>query len=162
VPDNPRLHVVTNAPEIALHLSTNGSVAVDLLGGRMRSESLSTSCLSDAAMDMLYWDVTFVGLTAVDLVRGISTIDQDGALCLKKIMEHGSKTVALCNSSKLGRFSYARIGAIDLIDVLITDSLVSPEVLEGFAAHGVEIVVAGPLENGNGAESPGGNGHHPG
>ncbi len=156
--ENRRLHVVTNAPEIALHLAAHLGMTVDLLGGRLRPETCTTNCLHDPAFEMLYWDVTFIGLPAIDLTRGISTIDRDAALCTAKIIEHSTKVVVLCDSSKFGRLSYAKIGPVSLMDTLITDAGADAGIVEALREQGVEVVIAGPPCSGDSAEKPGGNG----
>lgn len=147
IPKGQGIHVVTNSPEVALQLVSTATIAVDLLGGRLRQDSYGTDCsLSEHALEMLYWDVTFMGVSAIDVDRGITSIDLSGAEFERKIIEHGSKVVVLCDSSKLERFSYARVGPVDMIDVLVTDVGASPDTVDALRDNGVEVIVAGPLE----------------
>jgi len=148
IPPERGLQVVTTSPEIALHLVTSRSASVHLLGGVMRPDSLTTNCLNDPALDMLYWDVTFFSVPALDISRGLTTIDQEGALCLKRIIERGNKTVVLCDSSKLGCYSHARIGPVGLADVLITDRRASREMVDALKEEGLEVIVAGQKSEG--------------
>jgi DeoR family fructose operon transcriptional repressor len=143
IPDDSRLHVITNSPEIALQLVSRTTMTVDLLGGRVRSDSLETDCsLSEQTLEMLYWDVTFMGVSAIDSYRGITSIDLQTAKFERTIIEHASKVIVLCDSSKLGSFSYVKVGPLDLIDVLITDSNADPEIVEAIREQGVEVVLA--------------------
>jgi len=158
--ENRGMHVVTNALEVALHLAAHLNMDVDVLGGKLRPETCTTSCLHDPAFEMLYWDVTFIGLPAVNVPRGLSTIDGDAAMCTRKVIEHSSKVVLLCDSSKFGRFSYAKIGPVSLVDTVITDSGVDSETIKGLNEQGVEVIVAGMSGNGHAPGSNGGNGHH--
>jgi len=158
MPENRQLHVVTNSAEVAIQLTSTMAATVDLLGGRIRPDSFATNCLLDPALEMLYWDVAFIGAPAVDVERGISTVDQDGALTTRKIIEHASKVILMCDSSKFGRLSYAKIGPVTLIHVLITDVGASPEIVRELSAQGVEVVTAGPPDSGREGEPPGGDG----
>ncbi|MCL6629198.1 MAG: DeoR/GlpR family DNA-binding transcription regulator [Armatimonadetes bacterium] len=143
IPTDSHLHVITNSPEVALHLVSRTAATVDLLGGRVRSDSYETDCsFSDQVLDMLYWDVTFMGASAVDSIRGMTSIDLSTAKFERTVIEHANKVVVLCDSSKLGSFSYVKVGPLDLIDVLITDSLADPDIVESIREQGVEVVLA--------------------
>lgn len=145
LPDNCQLHAVTNSPEIALHLASRTAMTIDLAGGRLRNDSFASSfSLSRHILDVMYWDVTFMGISAIDPERGISSVDMDAADLERKFIEHGGKAIVLCDSSKLGRFSYVNVGPVDLIDVLITDVGASPEMVNAITDQGVEVVLAGP------------------
>ncbi len=144
VPERSSIHVVTPSPEVAVHLASRTQVAVDLLGGRVRRDSFATDAsLSEEALGMMFWDITFMGVSAIDLARGITSIDRGAALYERKIIEHGGKAIVLCDSSKIGRFSYATVGPVGLIDILITDHGISPEITKELGALGVKVVLVG-------------------
>lgn len=157
LPQNTKLQVITASPQVALQVAANTTATVDLLGGRIRPDSFATdTSLSEEALDMLYWDVTFMGLWAIDLDRGLTSIDRASALYERKLVNHGNKVVVMCDSSKFGKFSYAMLGPVGMIDVIITDNRISPETVEALTSMGVEVVIAGPedaslteLSNGN-------------
>lgn len=144
LPGDWRGQVVTASPEVALHLVSNTSITVHLLGGKMRADSHATDgTWAYDILDMTYWDVTFAGTNAVDLKRGITALDVDAARLERKVIERGSKFVLLCDSSKLGRLSYVQVGPVSLIDVLITDYGISQETIGDLRAEGVEVIAAG-------------------
>lgn len=139
------INVITVSPEIAIHVSANTGITVDLLGGRIRpADSYSTDCsLAEDALNRLHWETAFMGATGIDVEGGITSIDRIAAVYERKQMERASKVVVLCDSSKLGSFSYAQIGPVTLIDVLITDSNAKPDIIEGLRDKGIEVVIAG-------------------
>lgn len=144
---NHRLHTITNSLEIAAHLASHGVATVDFLGGSINPDSLESDLsLSEEVLDKLYWDVTFMGVAAIDTARGITTLDRSAARWERLAIEHGRKTVVLCDSSKFERYSYAQVGDVSLIDVLITDAGIRHEFKEELAAQGVEVVIAGDGE----------------
>jgi len=96
---------------------------------------------------MLYWDTCFIGVTAIDLEYGLTSINLNIAALEKKMMERSRRVVALCDSSKFGRHAYAMSGPVGVIDVLITDIGLNSEVAEDYRAQGIEIVLAGPGGN---------------
>lgn len=143
IPDRQPIQVVTQCARIAVQLS--GRIDdVYLLGGKMRRDSFGTNCQFDPALDLLHWDVAFLGMPAVDPEKGMCTVDLEGALIDKRVIEHTRKLIVLCDSSKFDRASYVTVGPVSLIDVLITDTGVNPEIVEQITAQGVEVVVVGP------------------
>ena len=159
LPESRQIEIATNSPEIATYLASNVVGKVVLLGGQVNPESLAADySFSADVLDRLYWDVSFMGVSAVDVERGITTssvsLAQHGfGQCERKIMENSRKTVVLCDSSKFGRFSNVKVGPVSLIDVLITDPGVSPDVVQQLTAQGVEVVVAEPAHNGLGMDT---------
>jgi len=159
LPGGQNLHVVTNALETALYLVANNVADVDFLGGGIRRDSFSSDIsLPASEMDDLFWEVTFMGVAAIDMTRGITTVDRHAAEWERRIMEHGSKVVILCDSSKFGQFSFARIGPVSMADVIVTDDGIEPSLVEQFRDEGVRVVIAGPQGNGSQRVRPGGNG----
>jgi DeoR/GlpR family transcriptional regulator of sugar metabolism len=110
------------------------------VGGTIRPDSLQTNC--EESLESLYWDVVFMGLAAIDIRRGITTDNRATARQETTILKHGSKFVALCDSSKLGRFAYAQVAPVGVIDVFITDSGADPEFVKQLSDQGVEVVIA--------------------
>ena len=141
---NPRLQVVTNSLPAAMHLSAGNIASVEILGGSVRPESLSTE--SDELLEKYYWDAVFMGVAALDLQRGITALDRREARFGSVIIQNSRKLIVLCDSSKINKFSYVQVGPANLIHVLITDRGVAPETVEEFRGLGTEVVVAGPPE----------------
>lgn len=144
IPEGWPIQVVTNCTRIAPQLASGRHSNIQLLGGPMRPDAYETDCLSDAALEVMYWDVAFIGTPAVSVERGLSTFDMQGTLIGRKIIEHTRKLVVLADSSKFNLSSYVVLGPVNLIDVLITDIAAPDEVVDNFRAQGIEVIVAGP------------------
>jgi len=145
IPEGRHIDVVVNSPLIASYLVSNFIGSVHILGGKINPDSQASDCSWSAdILGMLHWDVCFVGVEGIDTDRGITAATVAGALSEVKILEHSKKVVVLCDSSKFGRISHARVGAVSLIDVLITDPGISPGIVKDLTDRGVEVVVAGP------------------
>ena len=50
------------------------------------------------------------------------------------------KTILLCDSSKIGRESFACFAALDRIDVLITERIGDEDRVGVFEEHGIEVL----------------------
>jgi len=145
IPPTAQCHVVTNSVKVALRLITETAVTVELLGGRMRPELLATDCsLATEALETLYWDIAFIGAAALDVRTGITERDAVEARRQRKFIDRATRVVALCDSSKIGRCSYARVGPLSLLDTIVTDRGISDDDLQAISDTGVEVVVAGP------------------
>lgn len=145
IPADSCVHVVTNSVRIAARLVSDTSVSVELLGGRVRPELLATDCsLAAEAIEMLFWDVAFVGAAALDAACGITERDAPEATRQRRLIDRAARVIALCDSSKIGRCSYARVGPLDLIDTIITDTGASPEDTAAMRDLGIEVLLAGP------------------
>jgi DeoR/GlpR family transcriptional regulator of sugar metabolism len=143
IPEGWQAHVTTNSPEIAIYLSSEKGVEVDLLGGRMERESCETDgSLSEAALADQYWDVAFIGISAIDTAHGITSISRRVSGMEGKVLAHSRKVIGLCDSSKFSRYSHSRSAAADVLDVLVTDSGISDQLRNEFADLGVTLDVA--------------------
>lgn len=143
IPKGSQIHVTTNSPEIALYLASEKGINVELLGGRIETESLETDgSLSESVMQNQYWDIAFIGVSALDLAHGITSISRQIATLENRIMTHSRSVIGLCDSSKFNRYSYAKAGDIDLLDILLSDSGISDQLKAEITEMGVEIVVA--------------------
>jgi len=144
VPEGHQVHVVTPSLEMGLYLVTTKHVRASLFGGEIRPDTLaSDGMFSEEAADMLLFDVALMGLAGIDARHGITAIDKTAAVFERRIMEHSTRVVGLCDSSKIGTSSYAKVGPVGLLSVLITDEGVDPELVEQIRLQGVEVVIAG-------------------
>ena len=55
-------------------------------------------------------------------------------------MAASSKTIVIADSSKFGHHGFGRITSIDEVDVIITDSDISPEMVEIIEEAGIELI----------------------
>lgn len=139
---SPSLHVTTNSPEIALYLTSNMICKVDLIGGCMVQESLETDgSLADDILENLYWESCFLGVSAIDTARGITSINMQIALLEKRVMDHSEKVVVLCDSSKFNKFSRAKAGGISMINVFITDSGADEAFIQEISTFGTKAII---------------------
>ena len=146
MPENQKMQMVTTSLEIAAFLAPRDVCDVHILGGKIIPDSLSSTCsLANEVLDKLYWDVAFIGVEAIDLANGITSSYLD-ATHETQVIEHSRKTVVLCDSSKFSRVSNVRIAPLSAVDVVITDTGASPDLVAAIRELGVEVELAGPIE----------------
>jgi DeoR family fructose operon transcriptional repressor len=143
LPTDRELLVVTNSVPIAARLAGLGSVSLQLLGGRVRG--LTQATVGDhavATLRALRVDVAFIGTNGISLRHGLSTPDPDEAAVKRAMVDCANFVVAVADSSKIGLEEFVRFAPIERVDVLVTDSEITPADRAQFTDHGLEVVVA--------------------
>lgn len=139
----PLPEIITNSVATASLLSARDVGDVLLLGGRVRGitqSSVGTQAVE--ALERLRVDVAFMGANGFSLAHGFSTPDVDEAAVKRAMIHSARRVVALVDSSKLGIEALHRFARFQEVDVLITDSGLSPEIRTELAETGMEVVVA--------------------
>jgi len=135
------LTVITNGVNIAGELaSTNFEVM--LTGGMLRKNSYSL--VGPPAEDMLadiYADILFLGVDGFDPANGITTPNVLEARVNRAMVESARKIVAVCDSSKFSRRSFALIVPTSSINVVITDTGLSSADKNALESAGVEVLL---------------------
>lgn len=137
------LTVITNALNIATELSDSSEIALIMIGGLLRPVSCSfVGPQAEAMMNEFHADRLFLAVDGFDLQDGPSTPDVLEAH-LNNVMIRASKEVnVVADFSKLGRRSVSRIGPLDRIHRLITDSRADREFTDGLRKKGIEVMEA--------------------
>lgn len=138
-----RLTVATNDILIALALEKAETVETILLGGIVRRGfHCTTNIKSNQTVSELTVDKAFMGTNSYSILKGATTPDIQQAEAKKSMIAMSSKVFLLCDSSKLGRVSFAQFAQPAEIQILITDRM-SPTERRNFEKKGIEVVVAG-------------------
>jgi DeoR family fructose operon transcriptional repressor len=138
-----RLTVVTNSPTIVCQLQRSSGVTVLCTGGDLQKDTFYFSGeWAQRALSEIRLDKAILGVSAIDLSYGVSTANHAEAQ-IKKMITRAAKTrIALADHSKFGTQSFAYVGPVADIDVLVTDSGTDPKHIKGLREAGVEVVVA--------------------
>ncbi len=136
------IHIITNAVNIGMELSNLPALHVTLTGGTMRWAG-AFSLTGPTAIEMLsgvFMDRGFIGATGVDALRGATTIEPDEAAVFRAMVRQSKEVIVVADSSKIGMVSPALICPAGDIDVLVTDSGIAPDALEGFRSRGIKVI----------------------
>ena len=125
------LHIITNAINIAVELMAYKRFDVVFLGGNVRPQSLST--VGPLALNVLrnfsrY--KLFLGVDSFSLENGVSTPSLEEASLNQAMIEAAGEVIAIFDSSKFGRRTFAHIASLDRINTIITDNHIAPEFRE--------------------------------
>jgi DeoR family transcriptional regulator, aga operon transcriptional repressor len=137
------LTVITNALNIATELADCPGVMLIMLGGLLRQ--ISSSFVGPQAEEMLselHADRLFLAVDGFSLDIGPSTPDVLEAHLNERMMNAAKETTIVADFSKLGRRSVSKIGSIERVQRLITDSHATPEFLDAVREKGIQVIVA--------------------
>ena len=146
LPPDRELLIVTNSVPIAARLASLTSVSLQLLGGQVRG--LTQATVGERAVGMLESlrvDIAFIGTNGISVRHGLSTPDPGEAAVKRAMVACANFVVVVADSSKIGREEFVSFAPIDRVDVLVTDSEITPEDRAELTKHGVDVVVAQDL-----------------
>lgn len=138
-----KLTVVSASLQATETLAMMDDVDIVQLGGVVRHSSLSV--VGKYSEDILMgcsFSKLYLGVDGIDFDFGISTTDLREAELNRQMMLTAQKTIVLADSSKFGRRGFAKIANLEDIDVIITDSQVSPAVVRRLEELGIELIIA--------------------
>ncbi|MBC6449877.1 DeoR/GlpR family DNA-binding transcription regulator [Actinokineospora xionganensis] len=138
--DEPGVTVVTNALNIANELAVRPHVKIVVTGGVARPQSFELSGpLATRILDEITLDIIFLGVDAVDPLRGAYAHHEGEASINRLMTQRARQVVCIADSSKLGKHAFAQICPTAAINILITDSEASAETVAAFEAEGVDV-----------------------
>ncbi len=145
LPRGIKLCAVVNSLPIALELLRRPRIETTMIGGSMRSTSLSASgTLAERTLRRLYVETAFISVRGLSLERGLSESNPSEAGLKALMIANAARVVALVDSSKLDQRALCKFADVPTIDTLITDAQASPRLVDAIRECGVEVIVASP------------------
>lgn len=137
------LTVITNALNIALILGAQSGITVVVTGGEFKAPTLSLT--GQKAADFfqnLHVDKLFLATAGIALKSGL-TYPGISDICVKRAMiESANEIYLVADSSKIGKNAFASLGALSLINYLITDSKIKKEDVDWLKNYDVQFIIA--------------------
>lgn len=141
--DFQHITVITNALNIALILGAHPNINLVVTGGEFKAPTLSLT--GQKAADFFYnlnVDKLFLATAGITLKSGL-TYPSISDICVKRAMiESANEVFLVADSSKIGLNSFASLGALSLVHLLITDSNISVEDQEMLKSNDVAFITA--------------------
>lgn len=135
--------IITNALNIASELIDAAGISVIVIGGLLRPVSCSfVGPQAETMLKEFHADRLFLAVDGFDLDIGASTPDVFEALLNGVMMQVSKEVNIVADSSKLGRRSVSRIGPLEKIHRLITDSRAPEDFTSALRKKGVEVLIA--------------------
>ncbi|NGM64502.1 DeoR/GlpR family DNA-binding transcription regulator [Sphingobacterium sp. SGR-19] len=137
------LTVITNALNIALMLGAEPGIEVIMTGGEFKPPTLSLT--GQKAADFfkgINVQKLFLATAGVSLKAGLTYPSISDIVVKKAMVEAAELTYLVADSTKIGKTSFASLGAMSLIDFLITDADIQEAHKNMFKDHEIEIIIA--------------------
>jgi len=137
------LVIVTNALNIALLLGTEQSNSIMVTGGEFKAPTLSLTGEKAAVLfDQIHVGKCFLAVGGVSPETGLSYPGLNDLPVKKAMIKAASEVYLVADSTKIGKTSFATLGPIGMVDVLITDDGISEADRAAFESSGVKVIVA--------------------
>ncbi len=138
-----RLTIITNAINIAVELLRYKRFNVILLGGNLREPSHSTvGPVAESNLKLFYCDKLFLGVDSFNVECGLSTPNIEEANINQVMLSMADQVVAVFDSSKVNKRSFAFIASVDKIDVIVTDNRLPSNLRTQLRSIGLQLHIA--------------------
>lgn len=134
-------NVFTNGLAVATELAKKKNVVVNLLGGQLIKENLSTaSSFSSLYFTDTNFELAVISASAFTLENGFSCSSQVEAELLRVIAKKAKSLYMMLDSSKIGKIKPYTFARPEDINVLITDDEFPEELKEQFKARDIVVI----------------------
>jgi len=137
------LTVITNALNIALMLGAEPGIEVIVTGGEFKPPTLSLT--GQKAADFfrnLNVQKLFLATAGISLKAGLTYPSISDLVVKKAMLEAADTTYLVADSTKIGKTALASLGALSLIDYIITDPGIESRHRKVFQDHEIELIIA--------------------
>jgi len=137
------LTVITNALNIAIMLGAEPGIEVIVTGGEFKPPTLSLT--GQKAADFfkgLNVQKLFLATAGISLKAGLTYPSISDIVVKKAMIDAADITYLVADSSKIGKSALASLGALSLIDYIITDDGIENKHKKVFEEHEIELIIA--------------------
>ncbi len=137
------LTVITNSLNIALVLGVDPEINLVVTGGEFKAPTLSLTGQKAADFfDGLHVDKLFLATAGITLKSGLTYPSISDIVVKRAMIESANEVFLVADSGKIGKSSFASLGALSLIDFLITDSKISEEDINMLKRNDIKMIIA--------------------
>lgn len=137
------LTVITNALNIAWLLGAEPGINVVMTGGEFKAPTLSLT--GEKAADFfkgLHADKLFLATAGISLKSGLTYPSLSDLVVKKAMIDCADVVYLVADSTKIGKSAFASLGALSLVDYLITDESIKEKDKRIFKEHEIEFIIA--------------------
>jgi DeoR/GlpR family transcriptional regulator of sugar metabolism len=137
------LTVITNALNIALLLGAEPGIELIVTGGEFKPPTLSLTGQKAAdSFKGLNVQKLFLATAGISMKSGLTYPSISDLVVKKAMIEAADTTYLVADSTKIGKSAFASLGALSLIDYIITDSGIEEKHKEIFKNNEIELIIA--------------------
>jgi DeoR/GlpR family transcriptional regulator of sugar metabolism len=137
------LTIITNALNIALMLGTESGIEVIMTGGEFKPPTLSLT--GQKAADFfkgLNVQKLFLATAGLSLKSGLTYPSISDLVVKKAMIDAAEVTYLVADSTKIGKSALASLGALSLIDYIITDTEIEEKHKQVFKDTEIKLILA--------------------
>lgn len=135
--------VITDALNIAMMLGAEPGIEVIVTGGEFKPPTLSLTGQKAASFfEDINADKLFLATAGISLRSGLTYPSLSDIVVKKAMIEAADITYLVADSSKIGKNAFASLGALSLIDYIITDASIEQKRAQILRDHQIEILIA--------------------
>ena len=137
------LTVITNSLNIALMLGAEPGIEVIVTGGEFKPPTLSLTGQKTADFFKgLHVQKLFLATAGISLKAGLTYPSISDLVVKKAMIDAADTTYLVADSTKIGKSSFASLGALSLIDYIITDAGIEDKHKQVFKDNEIELIIA--------------------
>lgn len=137
------LTIITNALNIAMILGAEPGIEVIVTGGEFKPPTLSLTGQKAASFfEDIHVDKLFLATAGISLRSGLTYPSLSDIVVKKAMIEAADVTYLVADSTKIGKNAFASLGALSLIDYIITDPFIDQSHLQLFKDNEIELIIA--------------------
>ena len=137
------LTVITNALNIALMLGAEPGIEIIMTGGEFKPPTLSLT--GQKAADFfkgINVQKLFLATAGLSLKSGLTYPSISDIVVKKAMIDAAETTYLVADSTKIGKTAFASLGALSLINFIITDEHLDDKHREVFRQNEIELIIA--------------------
>jgi DeoR/GlpR family transcriptional regulator of sugar metabolism len=131
------------ANEIVSNLPLNSGVRLILTGGIVRAGEFSMiGHIAEETYRQLHVDKAFIGIGGLSIENGLTEYNLEDALVKRPLLRNAQQRIVVVDSSKLGQTTFAAVGDLSMIDMVITDANASSDFVDQLYAADIQVIIA--------------------
>ncbi len=135
------LNVVTNSLKIAVELASLSQVSVTLTGGSLKlPEFTLEGPLSEAVLEKLNVNKSFIDGVSIDLEKGLTTDDVLNAQMKRMMIKKAAQTFVLATGKSFDKVAFTSVCSLAEIDTIITSRRLSNKIMDKFHQYNVKVI----------------------
>ncbi|MHB1377863.1 MAG: DeoR/GlpR family DNA-binding transcription regulator [Candidatus Humimicrobiaceae bacterium] len=138
-----KLTIITNSCDLAVLLGkTNPDYKIVLSGGILNTDTRAlVGPIADFAFKTTFVDKAFIGISGIDLEKGITAADPIEAQTKKNIIACAKQVIALADHSKIGHIAMNYVAPVHRITTFITDTEADEGFIEKLKELDIRIII---------------------
>lgn len=137
------LTIITNALNIAVMLGAEPGIEMIVTGGEFKPPTLSLTGQKAASFfEDIHVDKLFLATAGISLRSGLTYPSLSDIVVKKAMIDSADVTYLVADSTKIGKNAFASLGALSMIDYIITDSFIDQSHLQLFHDNEIELIIA--------------------